>query len=68
MANRFRTAGHASRTAEYMALFRAPETAEPARRMLFEYSHAATLPTERLKRSWTPDGRAHAARQWCARA
>ncbi len=49
MANRFRSGGRPSRTAEYMALFRAVETAERADRRLFEDPYAAALVTGRLK-------------------
>jgi len=48
-ANQFRTGGRASRTAEYMALFRAVETAERADGRLFEDPYAAALLTGRLK-------------------
>lgn len=48
-ANRFRTGDRPSRTAEYMALFRAVETAEAPRRRLFEDPYAAALLTGRLR-------------------
>ena len=48
-ANRFRTGDRPSRTAEYMALFRAVETAEPPPRRLFDDPYAAALLTGRLK-------------------
>jgi methyltransferase (TIGR00027 family) len=48
-ANRFRTGQRPSRTAEYMALFRAVETAERADRRLFDDPYAAALLTGRLK-------------------
>lgn len=43
------TSDQPSRTAEYMALFRAVETAEPADRRLFEDPYAAAFLTGRLK-------------------
>jgi len=49
MANQFRTSGRPSRTAEYMALFRAVESAERADRRLFEDPYASALVTGRLK-------------------
>jgi methyltransferase (TIGR00027 family) len=48
-ANPFRTGDRPSRTAEYMALFRAVETAEPPERRLFNDPYAASLLTGRLK-------------------
>lgn len=47
--NGFRSGDRPSRTAEYMALFRAVETAERADRRLFEDRYAAALLTGRLK-------------------
>jgi methyltransferase (TIGR00027 family) len=47
--SRLRSGGRPSRTAEYMALFRAVETAEHPRRRLFEDPFAAGLLTGRLK-------------------
>src|ERR1017187_7525245 len=49
MPPRFRTSDRPSRTAEYMALFRAVETAQHADRRLFEDPYAAPLLTGRLK-------------------
>src|ERR1039457_810539 len=49
MPPRFRTGDRPSRTAEYMALFRAVETAEPADRGLFDDPYAAPLLTGSLK-------------------
>jgi methyltransferase (TIGR00027 family) len=48
-ANQFRTSDQPSRTAEYMALFRAVETAERADRRLFDDPLAAAFLTGRLK-------------------
>jgi methyltransferase (TIGR00027 family) len=47
--NQFRKGHRPSRTAEYMALFRAVETAADPRRRLFEDPYAAALLTGRLK-------------------
>ncbi len=47
--SRFRTGDRPSRTAEYMALFRAVETSRPARERLFDDPYAASLLTGRLK-------------------
>jgi methyltransferase (TIGR00027 family) len=49
VVNQFRSGDRPSRTAEYMALFRAVETAEPADRRLFDDPFAAALLTGRLK-------------------
>jgi O-methyltransferase involved in polyketide biosynthesis len=49
MPTEFRTGGRPSRTAEYMALFRAVETTEPADRRLFEDPYATALLTGELK-------------------
>ena len=49
MASPFRTGQRPSRTAEYMALFRAVESAEPPRRRLFEDPYAAALLAGPLK-------------------
>jgi len=49
MANQFRTNDRPSRTAEFMALFRAIETAEPPRHRLFEDPYAAALLTGPLR-------------------
>jgi methyltransferase (TIGR00027 family) len=49
IANQFRTGDRPSRTAEYMALFRAVETTERADRRLFEDPYAAALLTGQLK-------------------
>src|ERR1035438_222564 len=49
MPPRFRSGDRPSRTAEYMALFRAVETAEPADRRLFDDPLAAAFLTGPLK-------------------